>query len=279
MDRLKLFGEPEGGSTNDHSTLSNLGYAQSGHTGFVPSQGEALIEILRLSQNTIRDSAGNNRITLSPTSPHVSLAGDLKVTGHIGAGTASPDLASILNVSKTNTSLASFYGLNLYVTQAYSAGAIGIGVNGIVENQCPSYGSYARGLAFTARHGAPSPIQGLQGVYMGLQTFNNSGEVAQVAGGYLFAQFGTNTPVAESRGMWIRNFGAPTVTDAYGLHIDNQSGASGINRILHCGGTVPNLRLDGGADPPADKSNLYLKFGSTLYRVVKTGTSMTLEAA
>jgi hypothetical protein len=279
MGRLKLFGEPEGDGTNDHSALSNLGYAQSGHTGFVPSQGEALIEILRLTQNTIRDSGGNNRITLSPTSPHVALPGDLKVAGHIGAGTALPDLASILNVGKVNSSAGSFYGLNLYVTQAYGSGAVGIGVNGIVENQCPSYGSYARGLAFTARHSAPSPLQALQGVFMGLQTFANSGEVTQAAGGYLFAQFGINTPIAESRGMWIRNFGAPTVTDAYGLHIDNQSGATGINRILHCGGTVPNLRLDGGPDPPADKSNLYLKFGSTLYRVVKTGTSMTLEAA
>ena len=45
------------------------------------------------------------------------------------------------------------------------------------------------------------------------------------------------------------------------------------------GPTTPYLRLLGGADPPTDKSNLYLKFGSTLYRVVKSGSYMTLEAA
>lgn len=78
-------------------------------------------------------------------------------------------------------------------------------------------------------------------------------------------------------GVDIEDQGGSGVGTAYGLRILDQT-ASTV-RLLELGPTTPYLRLLGGADPPTDKSNLYLKFGSTLYRVVKSGDYMALEAA
>jgi hypothetical protein len=280
MSRLKLFGEgqPEGGTT-DHSALANLGYAQSGHTGFVPSQGEALIDILRLNQNLIRDSEGNDRLQLAPSSPHLTLPGDVRNTGHMGVGNRGTLYNyMVLHAEENFDGPSTVYALYAIANQKRSdGGGSAIGVGGLAQGEAAGPSSYVRGLQFTARHASAYGLSVLQGMYMGVQTFSNKGALSYLMGGYIYCQFGANTPVTDARGLWIRNFGHAQVGTAYGLKIDNQEGA-GVNRILELGPTTPFLRLVGGDDPPTDKSNLYLKFGSTLYRVVKSGSYMTLEA-
>jgi hypothetical protein len=279
MGRLKLFGEPEGGGTNDHSALSNLGYAQSGHTGFVPSQGEALIDILRLNQNLIRDSAGNNRLQLAATSPHVAITGDLDVSQHgaFGSG-ASPATGRILNLdgSVAATPAVALYG------RVYGNAAGGlqltVGVSGAATGQGTPLTALVYGLYFYAAHDTPSPCTTLCSSYTIMQSgASGTGSLATAVGILLGAAGWLGSKPNVVTGIQIDQQGGSGVGTAYGLRIVDQTAAS--VRLLEIGPSSPYLRLVGGGNPPADKSNLYLKFGSTLYRVVKTGTSMTLEAA
>jgi len=279
MGRLRLLGEPEDGGTDDHSALSNLGYVQSGHTGFVPSQGEALIDILRLNQNLIRDSGGNNRITLSPASPHATLTGDLLVSGHLAAGGASVQgyrLATIDGSLTTQPAIGAYariYGTKPgggpQFTQGLAGGAFGQGF--------PS-AAYVYGLYFFAQHNTPSPCGQLFAQYLLLQSgASGSGGLTLAKGIYLGPASWANSKPVTIYAIDITQQGGAGVATAYGLRIADQTAAS--VRLLELGPTTPYLRLLGGGDPPANKSNLYLKFGSTLYRVVKTGNYMSLEAA
>jgi hypothetical protein len=278
MDRLKLFGEPEGGGTNDHSALSNLGYAQSGHTGFVPSQGEALIEILRLTQNIIRDSGGNNRITLSPTSPHVALAGDLRVSQHAAFADATPYADRLVSVIGTLSTHPAIGVYNLVYGNRAAGPQFTYGLSGAAIGQGTPSASYVYGLYFYAQHNTPSPCSQLGGILIQQQSgASGTGVLSAVRGLYVAAAFWGGSKPTSVFGIDIENQGGSGAGTAYGLRILDQTAAT--VRLLELGPTTPYLRLVGGADPPADKSNLYLKFGSTLYRVVKTGSSVTLEAA
>jgi len=279
MGRLKLFGEPEGDGTTDHSALSNLGYAQSGHTGFVPSQGEALIQILRLTQNIVRDSEGTDRLQLAAASPHVTLMGDARVTGtglfgpwppalggaHVRAGgdiALHPAVALYGNVRGTRVD-------GIQLTAGVYGGAIGAGT--------PT-AAYVYGLFFQATHDNPGPCGRVACVYvMPVSGVAGTGALTESAGLYVEAASWGGSKPATSRGVYVAQQGGAGVITAYGLQIVDQTATT--VRLLEVGPPTPYLRLLGGGDPPADKSNLYLKFGSALYRVVKTGTSMTLETA
>jgi hypothetical protein len=279
MGRLKLFGEPEGDGTNDHSALSNLGYAQSGHTGFVPSQGEALIEILRLTQNIIRDSEGTNRLTFAPTSPHITLTGDAKVTG---TGLFGPSPVAVGEAHlRTGGDLTGYpaVGLHCLVTGARPSGTqLTAGVYGGAIGAGTPTASFVYGLFFQATHATPSPCGGVVGVYVQpVSAAAGTGVVTQSVGVFLDAAAWGGSKPATAKGVYVGQQGGAGVATAYGLQIVDQTATT--VRLLELGPATPYLRLLGGGDPPADKSNLYLKFGSTLYRVVKTGTSMTLEAA
>jgi len=278
MGRLKLFGEPGGGGTSDHSALSNLGYADSGHTGFVPSQGEALIEILRLTQNTIRDSGGNNRITLSPTSPHVALAGDLRVTQHAAVADATPDTTKLVNIIGTLATHPAVGVYNLVYGNRATGPQFTYGLSGGAIGQGTPTASYVYGLYFFTQHNTSGPCYQLGGILIQQQSgVSGTGVLSAVRGLYISAAYWGASKPTTVFGIDIENQGGSGAGTAYGLRIIDQTAAT--VRLLELGPTTPYLRLVGGADPPADKSNLYLKFGSTLYRVVKTGSSVTLEAA
>jgi hypothetical protein len=278
MDRLRLFGEPEGGGTNDHSSLSNLGYAQSGHTGFVPSQGEALIEILRLTQNTIRDSAGTDRITLSPTSPHVALAGDLRVSQHGAFADATPYADRLVSVIGTLSTHPAVGVYNLVYGNRAAGPQFTYGLSGAAIGQGTPSASYVYGLYFFAQHDTPSPCYQLGGIIIQQQSgASGTGVLSAARGLYVSASYWSGSKPTTVFGIDIENQGGSGAGTAYGLRIVDQTATT--VRLLELGPATPYLRLAGGADPPADKSNLYLKFGGTLYRVVKTGSAVTLETA
>ncbi len=249
MDRLKLFGEgqPQGGTTN-HCALANLGYAESGHTGFVPSQGEALIDILRC---TTRASVGNG------ATPNTT-----RLLNVIGTLDTMPATAVHAQIYGNRTAGPQFtYGL--------AGGAIGQGT--------PS-ASYVYGLYFYAEHASPSPCYQQGGIFIQLVSgVSGTGPISIARGLYLPAASWAGSKPTTVLGIDIAQQGGSGAGIAYGLRIADQT-ASTV-RLLELGPSTPYLRLLGGADPPTNKSNLYLKFGSTLYRVVKSGNYMTLEAA
>jgi hypothetical protein len=280
MSRLKLFGEgqPEGGTT-DHSALANLSYAQSGHTGFVPSQGEALIEILRLTQNTIRDSGGNNRITLSPTSPHMAVAGDLRVSQHAALADATPDTGKVLNVMGTLDTYPVAVGIYSVMRGNRATGAqYTYGLSGAAVGQGSPDISYVFGLRFYAEHDSPGSCYQLCGINIQQRSgASGTGAIPAARGIHIPSGYWAGSKPTTAYGLDIEDQGGSGVGTAYGLRILDQTASS--VRLLELGPTTPYLRLLGGGDPPTNKSNLYLKFGSTLYRVVKLGSYMALEAA
>jgi hypothetical protein len=249
MAQLKLFGEgqPQGGTT-DHSALANLGYAQSGHTGFVPSQGEALIEILRC---TTRASIGS------------------------GATPSTESLLRVIGTLDTHPAVAGYflvYGNRAGVPQ------FTYGLSGGARGQGTPSASFVYGLYFFAQHDSPSFCYQLGGILIQQQSgASGTGALSQARGLYISQGYWAGSKPSSVYGVDIEDQGGSGVGTAYGLRILNQT-ASTV-RLLELGPTTPYLRLLGGADPPTDKSNLYLKFGSTLYRVVKSGDYMALEAA
>ncbi len=284
MGRLKLIGEQEGGGTDDHSALSNLDYAQSGHTGFVPSQGEALIDILRLNQNVIRDSGGNDRITLSTASPHITLANEVKVGARLGLGAApSPTIGFVCNPTIQAQGTMSVMTMNPSLALTGSSGSI-YALQGQASANIYSGASALEmaGLYFTALAANAGTLGKLFGVWVRVGLVTYSGPAPQLWGELirtpmlLFSTYPSDVVglEIEDMGEWS---GSPH--NAIGLKIGDQTVVTGNKYLIEAGPTTPYLRLVGGGDPPADKSNLYLKFGSTLYRVVKSGSYMTLEAA
>ena len=286
MGRLRLLGEQEGGGTADHSALSNLGYFQSGHTGFVPSQGEALIDILRLNQNLIRDSEGNDRLQLATSSPHVRARGDFCVDGLMALG-RNPDPYTGLYV---NTSLTNAVGGNVaafkpgILSQTGGTSKFWRGLFGEATLQVASGASASvRILQFMMAVIGAGDILNTRGVDVATQLFMYSGAAFPIYGIYLTEPFlFSATAPTDDYGFYMPDHGASlgaVATNIFGIRIEDQTTVSGNIRLLELGPSTPYLRLVGGSNPPANKSNLYLKFGSTLYQVVKSGNYMTLEAA
>ena len=284
MGRLKLLSEQEGGGTDDHSVLSNLDYAQSGHSGFVPSQGEALIDILRLNQNVIRDSGGNDRITLSTASPHITLANEVKVGARLGLG-AAPETYTGFVCSPSISGSQNLKVIDMSPSLALTGGSRTIHAlkgQAIANIYSGATAMEMAGLYFTALAANAGTVQRLYGVWarVGLQSY--SGPAPQIWGlmirrpMLMFSTYPSNAVGVEIEDMGYYPSGTH---NAIGLKIDDQTAVTGNKYLIEAGPSTPYLRLGGGDDPPANKSNLYLKFGSTLYRVVKSGSYMTLEAA
>jgi hypothetical protein len=283
MGRLKLIGEPEGGGTDDHSALSNLDYAQSGHSGFVPSQGEALIDILRLNQNVVRDSGGNDRIQLGITSPHIKLTDEVRIGTRLGVG-ADPQTDVGLRVAPTMERSGNITVLGCNPTVRMTGGAGNIYA---MQGQATALVYSAAtavlmaGLYFTALGGSAGTIQQLYGVWVrtGLQMYTGSAPTlwgAKLRSPMLF--FSTYPSTVYGMEIDDQGYYAAGTHNAIGLKINDQTAVTGNKYLVEAGPSTPYLRLVGGGDPPENKSNLYLKFGSTLYRIVKSGSYMTLEA-
>ena len=282
MGRLRLLGEQEGGGVDDHSALSNLDYAQSGHTGFVPSQGEALIDILRLNQNLIRDSGGNDRITLSTASPHISLTGDLRLNGWAAIRSApAPNQLLTLNPSETWT------GASVYMIRAQPAGTIDANINlfalSLSATPAVATGRTVNEMKGIASALVPAPsgtISNLGAVEAALATFGGFG------GAITTARFFNAYPAA--LGWWsIRpstvvildasDIGHASISNVYGIRIPNLSGVT--VRLLELGPPTPYLRLEGGAAPSGNDSKLVLNFGGTLYRLTRDPATGAVQTA
>ena len=270
MGRLKLLGEQEGGGTDDHSALSNLDYAQSGHSGFVPSQGEAIVDILRLNQNLIRDSEGNDRLQLATSAPHITLTGRCKITQETAIGGGDPETNKGLTIAPSPAPATSYW----------------TGIFGSPQVAVPSAsaGGNITGLRFTVNMiggGGGAIINYARAVEAAINTMSLTATIQQAILAYLASPllwFGAPS-VSTWKGLYAGPVNSNRVVDAYGAHIEDITSNTGFTRLLEVGPSTPYLRLVGGGDPPTDKSNLYLKFGGTLYRVIKSGNYMTLEAA
>jgi len=233
-----------------------------------------VVDDLQLLADNLRGSDGTNRVQLAPASPHILLTGNPRIDGYLAIATP-PDPTILLKAAKTEAALGALYGAYL-LPIVQTSGGICVGIGGLATDSGAAVGdrAYTRGLLFAARHSAVDTIQAVQGGYLSAETISGAGNVTvSVAGLYVFAGLAANVNVAQSDGIWIRNFGKALVVTACGLRIDDQT-AAGTNYILTLGPATPYMRLLGGADPAANQTNLYLKEGTNLrhVRVYDDGT-------
>ena len=296
MGRLRLLGEPA--TSDDHAALANLAFPQAGHTGFVASAGLAggqtiiggtapgenlslqstahaargavqVIDALRLCSGLIQDPAGAPRLSLGTASPHVTLTGDVRVTGYAALAGATPSADTYL---KVNPSGQTWTASTTLIQIGPSSCAIGVGgslsaLGGNATVQVLAGATPAiRGLSFVgliAGPGSPAEVSAAvaQTGCMGL-----SGTIADMHALYLpaaYIQF-SGGAITRTHGVRIGNQGRAGVGTTYGLLIEPQTNSTSCYSIW-AGATrtgTPRLRLDEGT-PAANQTNLWLAEGTT----------------
>ena len=294
MGHLRLLGEPAG--SDDHAALTNLAFPQAGHTGYVAATGlaggQSIIggtaagdnlslqstahamrgyvraqDDLQLLSNIIRDSAANQRLTLAAASPHVTLSGDLKVSGHAAVGgEASPSTGRILSAVDTLTDHPSA-ALYTHITGNRAGGPqFTYGIHGGASGQGTPSASYVYGLYFFAQHASTSPCFQAGGILIQQQSApSGTGALTVARGLFVSVGYWGGSKPASVFGIDIEDQGAAGVGTAYGIRIFDQTATT--VRLLELGPATPYLRLAGGAAPGANLTNHYLNEGGTLRRV------------
>lgn len=246
-------------AASENLTLQSTAHATR---GYVRAQDD-----LQLLSDIIRDSGGNARLTLDTSSPHLLTAGDVQIPGYVALGNgASPYIGRLVNITGTldtqgaNALNATVYG-NRSAASQITYGLLG----GAFQQGTPSY-SLLYGLYFLAQQQSSSPCLQMAGQLVAVaSTAAGSGAITQAFGYYLAtAGWGGSKP-ATVAAYYALDQGGVGVGLAYGLDIVDQTATT--VRLLELGPTVPYLRLLGGANPPANQTNLYLKEQATLRQV------------
>ena len=304
MGSLKLIGEQEGGS-DDHAALANLDFASAGHSGFVTSDGiaggQTLIggvapsehltlqstvhatrgylraqDDLQLLSDILRDSGGNERITLAPASPHITATGRMHITERLGVATPPAAESFLKATADVGAGTGSDYAIWVEMAAA-SPNFFGtvVGLFGFARNKGSGTLSTVRGLEFRAiiDPAATGPSLLCYGALIKVETpASGPSSIAQVSGLLVTAAQGMAPTTA--LGIEVTNFGVSGGATVYGLKIADQTGPTN-SYIIEAGPATPYLRLVGGANPGAYLTNLYLNEGGNLRRVqVKDGASI-----
>jgi hypothetical protein len=267
MSRLKLFGEPEGSGTADHSALLNLDYAKAGHTGFLSLATPQTVTAEKIIDSAVGlrfGHAGGPLLQGAASGDDLALTGDLTISGSIGLPEIYPGF--VVNLSKTLSAGFMPVGIAVLLTADTDAGGpIGIyggaTYSGLIANKS------AKGLDFQATSNTSAAMNQLMGLSMQVN-IQSSGNVGAVFGGYIQKSYSGAGRPTTSKGLYIGDFGSSGVATAIGLHIYNQAGAAN-NYLIEAGPATPYLRLLGGASPGPNQTNLCLAEGAppTLRRV------------
>ena len=260
MGRLKLFGEQEGGGTADHSAMLNLDYASAGHTGFLSLGTPQTVIAEKIIDSAVGlrfGHSGGPLLQSAASGDDLALTGDLAVSGRIGV----PNLAANrgIHVEKTFGSGTLHVGVSIQLTSDGSGSPTG--VYGGATYAGPNTNRNATGLDFQASSNTALTMNQLTGLNL-MASILSSGNVGTVVGGTFQRSYtGAGRPTT-SKGLYIGDFGSNGVATAIGLHIYDQIGAAN-NYLIEAGPATPHLRLLGGANPGANRTNLYLAEGAT----------------
>ena len=296
MGQLRLLGEPP--TSDDHAALANLAFAGAGHTGFVAAAGLAggqtiiggsapgenlslqssahaargvvqVIDALRLVSGLIQDPAGTPRLSLGTASPHLTLTGDMRVTGYAALAGATPGADAYLKVNPSGVTWTS--GANIIQMNPTSC-SVGVGgsLAALGANATASILAGAtptiRGLNFVGFVSGPgSPLE-VSGIVTQAGCIGFSGAIADLHSlyaypAYVMLQGGS---ITRTHGLRIGNQGKAGVVTTYGLLIEPQTNSASCYSIW-AGATrtgTPRLRLDEGT-PAANQTLLWLAEGTT----------------
>lgn len=250
-----------GNAAGEHLMLTSTAHGTKGYI--------KLYDDLQLLSNIIRDSGATARVTLATSSPHVSLTGDLDVSGHGAIGSdAVPMAANVLRVVETSDAPVHIGGYFLVHGNRAAAGQATYGVAGGAFGEGTPSSSMVAGLYYFAQHNSASPCTHLVGIYTMVQSgASGTGALAVARAIYAAVSYWGGSKPATVIGLDIEEQGHASAGVAEGLHIDDQTAVT--VRLLELGPAVPYLRLVGGANPAANESNLSLKFGATLKQVTE----------
>lgn len=261
---------PGGGGVTDHGALSGLG--DDDHTQYgALAQAETWAALqtfdagLRLAASqVIEDSGGTGRILLDTALPHVTLTGDVQVSGgHMGVDKA-PDTTITLYIGRpfvtgSGTHMYMRYDENPVTLDANTATVYGFYAAPVVALGAGTTGHLVQGLNFRPFIGASGSATEITGIYTGLATVFASVTVTDWHGlkiAPIDLIMGSPT-ITRSRGVTIQNQGANAVGNAWGLYIEHQSGAGG-NFLLEAERSAgnPSLRLNAGNPPDSASATL-----------------------
>ncbi|MDP2674625.1 MAG: hypothetical protein Q8Q00_06940 [Dehalococcoidia bacterium] len=287
-----------GGGTTDHGALTGLGDDDHPQYGAL-AQAETWAALQTFSaglqlaaSQAIKDSGSTPRISLATASPHVTLAGDIRLGDHAGVG-ADP-LANTGLLVSYDAALASGTHSMLRVEpqSSLTVGGNNVFVRGVFGAPFAGIdtGPYT-GIAFDGLWYVPGISGGGAGTVVGRiravaaqpAVAGFTGTVTLVIGlgalAPIYQSLPAGTVITTSIGAQIGNYGANAkVVDVIGLEIADTTLNTGFTRLLELGGTLgtlPNLRLEGRAptNPGAGlgRSQLLLSFNEngtvTLRRV------------
>jgi hypothetical protein len=297
MGQLRLLGEPP--ASDDHAALANLAFPQAGHTGFVAAAGLAggqtiiggtapgenlslqstagsprgvvqVIDSLRLVGGLIQDGGGNPRVTLATATPHLTLTGDLRVTGYAALAGATPATDAYLKVNPVGATWTSAMTLLQMNPTSCSIGVggdlFGFGAYAVC-NVLTGATPLVRGLNFVglvANVGSPVEVTGAA-CQVGCMAF--SGTITDLHALYAverFIMFTGGGSITRTHGLRIGDQGKAGVGTTFGLLIEPQTGSANLYSIwagAKASGT-PRLRLDEGT-PGAGQTMLWLAEGVT----------------
>jgi len=267
-----------GQAASEHLTLQSTAHATR---GYVRAQDD-----LQLLSGKLRDSGGNERITLATTSPHMRLKDDV-IIGRliVGGKTAAPYWVGTYRyfyVQPDDVTVNDHVNLisgNPMFTVNANKDVMAIGMNAVAQWNA-GYSGWLKGLLFsgilqTNNEGTVSQMRAIDATLMS----SGIGVITDAKGCYLRGLWYGEIPVTAC-GLQIDNFGASGMTTVYGLKIADQTLATN-KYIIEAGPANPYLRLYGGADPIAGFTNLALKVGSTLYtirtRTINGYTALTID--
>jgi len=261
----------DGLTDDDHSIYALLAGRSGGQT-FVGGIGSG--DKLGL---TCRSGAVAGLLELKETSPHLALTGDLDVSQHLAVGATAAILSGkVLSISESlDTHPAA--GLDVRVTgNRVGAPQFTYGISGVAYSEGTPTAAALYGLYFDACYNTAGACSQMGAIYAHQGTgFAGTGAVNLAYGIRLAAAGWLGSKPATAIGIAIEKQAWSGVGTAYGLDIVDQTATT--VRLLELGPAVPYLRLVGGADPPADKTNLYLKCGSTLRRVIVYANYLKVE--
>lgn len=242
-----------------------------------------------LSVQYLADTAGNTRITTAAASPHVVISDDLQVAGVVGLKGSAIDQRVMVRIIPTMTVGSGWwYGVSIQPTLTVSTtGDVVRGVVGVPSLRPSTTVSSLtlQGLYFAGTitdQGMSSSTVGftdataifasvsIVGIFAG-NTFN-VGTMRGLFLQLLITPVGATINVTNAKMIHMVPPSSATVTDFWGIHLEDETAATGINYLLEIGDRIvgpvtPYLRLLGGGNPAANQTNLYLKEAANLRHV------------
>ncbi len=247
-------------------------------------------------ENKVRmDVEGTQRFVLQTADPHFTLTGNVDIDGLLDMQENATASSTQINIAPTTTGVTAWNGIDINPSLTTTGNGVvchGVAGQAITVGASASTGHKTRGLIFIAQARAVSSAVTYSEVTgaditakaAGLIT---SGDITVTALIGIKAKTETQevasgtATVTTMKGIEVAVSGTDsgTVTDYFGIHIDDYTQPSGDNFLIECGPATPYFRVVGNFTAAANATAVYISEGATpTLRQLKTKAGDTLGA-